>query len=343
MPAEPALVVAESAAGSGAGGGLSEPIRNPVFAGGTGRSGTTIVGRIMDNHPQFAVTRPIELRFLTDSGGLCDALVAPRRTYPPRPVAVSKFPVRRAARAGLRAVRIPFDVGPHRPEDRFAWLLVTRFYDWRAATGGKRGLQTETDLAEVEAAATDYRSAYRDNRVEASRGLVNRLADPMARRRGKPRWIDTTPASVRHAGAIFQIFPQAQMINMIRDGRDVASSMVSRWWGPDDFDHALRLWADLMLEGHRALRAAPPAQVLTLQLEDLIVRDREDSYRRLLDFLRAEDDPATRKWFDTESPASKAHAGRWREGLDASAAARIDEHYAAILADLTAAGVTCPT
>ncbi len=43
----------------------------PLFVGGTGRSGTTIVGKVLGAHPDYHMI-PFEIRFLTDPGGLID-------------------------------------------------------------------------------------------------------------------------------------------------------------------------------------------------------------------------------------------------------------------------------
>ena len=55
--------------------GPVEPARTitlpPVFVGGTGRSGTTITGRLLGAHPSYHVIAT-EVRFLTEHGGLCD-------------------------------------------------------------------------------------------------------------------------------------------------------------------------------------------------------------------------------------------------------------------------------
>lgn len=45
--------------------------RPPIFVGGTGRSGTTITGRLLAAHPAYALV-PFEVHFITNRGGLCD-------------------------------------------------------------------------------------------------------------------------------------------------------------------------------------------------------------------------------------------------------------------------------
>ncbi len=43
-----------------------------ILTGGTGRSGTTIVGLLISRHSQIALSRPTEIRLLTDGNGLLD-------------------------------------------------------------------------------------------------------------------------------------------------------------------------------------------------------------------------------------------------------------------------------
>jgi hypothetical protein len=44
----------------------------PVFSGGTGRSGTTIVINLLNRHENIHSSMPREIRFLTDEAGLLD-------------------------------------------------------------------------------------------------------------------------------------------------------------------------------------------------------------------------------------------------------------------------------
>jgi hypothetical protein len=42
----------------------------PVFVGGTGRSGTTVVGDLLDHHEHIRTSVPIEIKFLANKSGL---------------------------------------------------------------------------------------------------------------------------------------------------------------------------------------------------------------------------------------------------------------------------------
>ena len=46
----------------------------PVFVGGTGRSGTTVMGDLLGKHPDVRTSTPIEIKFLSNRSGLLDVV-----------------------------------------------------------------------------------------------------------------------------------------------------------------------------------------------------------------------------------------------------------------------------
>ena len=48
-----------------------------------------------------------------------------------------------------------------------------------------------------------------------------------------------------------------------------------------------------------------------MSLEDLVAREREATYRQLLEFLGLSDRPRMRRFFDEEMPADRVNVGAW--------------------------------
>jgi hypothetical protein len=90
-----------------------------------------------------------------------------------------------------------------------------------------------------------------------------------AEREGKTRWGDKTPAYVHHIDRLAAIWPDARFVVLVRDGRDVALSVMGVPFGPNNAWAAARSWVAAIRAGrHAATRY--PARVLELRYEDLV-------------------------------------------------------------------------
>jgi hypothetical protein len=283
----------------------SERAAAPVFVGGTGRSGTTIAAQLIGQSAYYELV-PIEVRFHADSGGLPDL------------------------------VRGRVDV------DRFIETMTTRWYWREASRNGPRGIHVVAERPVFEAALARMRETFARNPVAAAGQLVHDLLDPVARRAGKPSWVEMTPPVAGAMASLGQIIPNARFIHMIRDGRDVACSVVPRVWGPNDLPTALKWWADKMIAIGRAEAQVPAKRVLRLRIESLVGPQRDAAYDRLRSFLGIGADPGMRAFFDTSVTSAKARMGRWRKDRDAGEIAEIEKLYKIAIARLRKAGVSVP-
>ncbi len=312
---------------------MTDAITNPVFTGGTGRSGTTIVGQLLGQHPAMALTKPAELNLITDESGLLTTVID-AGPHPPWWVSRAHNAVRRRSDR-LRDIE-PRD--PVSPADRFAVLFERRWYPRIAAANPALPLSPEFGSRIAGTFARDYRR----DRWRAARGLLNQVVDPMARVEQKRRWVDTTPPNSSQADRILQLYPNGRIINVIRDGRRVAYSMTRRSWAPDRALDALDLWRKYMLSAARALGRAPADRVLTVQLEDLVSRNRTETYEQILAFAELEDDEMVRSWFDRNVALDRSRPDLWQHCLDPSEIDQLNERYDRILHDLVNAGVRVP-
>jgi hypothetical protein len=292
--------------------GSSAGLDRPVLVGGTGRSGSTVVGHLLDHHPELTLTRPMEMRFIAGNDGLADALaVAQRKPGSDKAQAAAELAVDR---------------------------LLNRWFE-RATDVG---LHTSMSREEVERWAHAYLVAFPETALEATRTLTTQIMGRIAERLSASRLVDTTPANARKADRLEPIYPDSTVVVVTRDGRDVAASFVTQTFGPDDVFEALDQWEQRMLRTHSAVVGCRAGRVVTIELMDLVTRDREGTLARLCEAIGVPVDPGMVEWFDANVTAGGAHPDRWRRDFDADTCARIDAHYALAVERLAEHGVDVP-
>ncbi len=147
-----------------------------------------------------------------------------------------------------------------------------------------------------------------------------------ARAAGKERFGDKTPAYLHAVDELLAVWPEAPVVVLVRDARDVALSVTKLPFGPNNAYAAGRWWARGIRRGLEAERSHP-GRVLTLRYEDL-VSDPEAHVQRVCDHLGLgynsemlaieHSDPAKiledqAGWFTQVSAGiTGAGAGRWR-------------------------------
>jgi hypothetical protein len=97
-----------------------------------------------------------------------------------------------------------------------------------------------------------------------------------AERQGKRRWGDKTPNYVLLIPQIASLLPEARFISVVRDGRDVALSILSMWWGPSSVDEAASWWRERVLAARGAAASHPCVEV---RYEDLVANPERELLR----------------------------------------------------------------
>ena len=105
--------------------------------------------------------------------------------------------------------------------------------------------------------------------------IVSRLYEAWALKENKPRWGDKTPPYVIKIPVLREIFPEAKIIHIYRDGRDVASSWVRVRFGPRNVFTAASAWTTMVAAGRAAGARLPPETYLEVCYESLVRHPRE--------------------------------------------------------------------
>ncbi|GAA3732696.1 hypothetical protein HDA32_002869 [Spinactinospora alkalitolerans] len=186
----------------------------------------------------------------------------------------------------------------------------TRFADLR--------LDAEQTIAEIVEAPPTLGSAL---------GTVFR---GYARRFDKPRWGDKRPGYYQYIDELLRLFPDAQIVHLVRDGRDCVGSLKRMPWYRLDSYHAISTWAEAVDYGRTAARRLPPDSYHRLRYEDLI-EDPQGELSDLCAFLGEEFHPAMceprrvagdviperKTWHgNTRRDINRAGSGAWKERLE---------------------------
>jgi hypothetical protein len=274
----------------------------PIFVGGTGRSGTTVLGRLLGRQPDYTVI-PVEARFHCSPEGLPSVLS-----------------------------------GRQTPE-RFAERVRE---EWFHPPGRAEKLAAFIERDALEEALARFLALASEDPVAASRSLMEEIFGGYARSQGRRGWVEMTPINAMWgAPYLLRLFPELRFVNVIRDGRDVAASLIAVGW-LTDAGEALGWWEERMLRGHRQLAALPAGSLLHVRFEQLLIDDREGGLRELYRFMGWEEDDAMRRFFNRRMPPEEAHVGRWETDFSGPERELVASEYEIILDRLRTAGVLVP-
>lgn len=244
-----------------------------------------------------------------------------------------------APRSGTTLLQLMLHAHPRiaiPPENRFVLTAYRRRHEF----GDLREVDNRRKLAKW--LVKSERGRFHDFALDRAEVMAEIMAGPptigsalaiifqaYARKFGKPRWGDKRPRYATRIDVIRRLFPTAQFVNIIRDGRDcVASLKEQEWYRPDSHGAAVA-WARSVDLARRAARRLGADSFYEVRYERLVA-DPEAELRALCAYLGEEYDPAMttpaavadiipeRKTHHvlTRGPVTGARVGSWQGRLD---------------------------
>lgn len=129
---------------------------------------------------------------------------------------------------------------------------------------------------------------------------------------GKARWCSKSTFMIHYTDRILGRYPEARLIWLVRDPRDVAVSSRDSVFNPYHPYHTARLWNQQQKLGLELETRLSPKNLMRCHYEDLI-QNPEETVRRICEFLGVEFEPTMLRFFETEEAKTSASLSReWK-------------------------------
>jgi hypothetical protein len=195
----------------------------PVFVGGTGRSGTTVMGDLLGSHKDIRTSVPIEIKFLANKSGLLHLIFGRDKSDQKEKISILNVTgrIRRRRRAKQALIKI---------EKEFLDRIWNDWWDIDAPPPHGRGLHSGISKKRLQELLDRLIKDLRINRVWAGRRFMRDFISSQENHSDQKYWVETTPLNVAQARRIKKLFPNALFMNMVRDPRDVIASLLTKNW-----------------------------------------------------------------------------------------------------------------
>lgn len=125
---------------------------------------------------------------------------------------------------------------------------------------------------------------------------------------GGTRWGDKTPQHVQYMLVLDRLFPGSRYVHVVRDGRDVALSLMTRPWGPRRMELAGYYWSWLVISGVVAGELLGHERYREVRFEDLVTNP-ESTLRELCAWMDLSYRPEMLDYHATEAARTYAQGG----------------------------------
>jgi sulfotransferase family protein len=211
-----------------------------------------------------------------------------------------------AERSGTTLLRLMMD---HHPQIRFGFELDF-IVDYLTPNGDDPDpIQLQNSIASDRAAQL-YGFEYR-----AERGFKEEVREFLIQDANRAENKIFGVAIHRRFADLLQYWPNARFLNLTRDPRDVAKSVIAMGWAGNTW-HGSKPWLQGQVDAQELRQTLPPDHWLELHFEDL-VSEPVTTLTRICEFLGSAYDPAMLTYpSDTTYPAPDASAAsRWKKKL----------------------------
>ena len=109
-----------------------------------------------------------------------------------------------------------------------------------------------------------------DHTDRTHRSLFCVIMECLRQETGKPIWCEKSPRNLHHAEKIYKFFPNAKIVHIVRDGRDVANSLRNVFWRENNLAIQAHEWLYNAKIGFELQKRFSHSSFLTVFYEEFI-------------------------------------------------------------------------
>ena len=144
--------------------------------------------------------------------------------------------------------------------------------------------------------------------------IVDKLCLKASQKNGFLGWGDKTPDYIGDLSTLYRLFPDSKYLYIVRDGRDVALSLLEKDWGPNNIYYCAEYWAYLNREQSEMRILKEAGLLYELRYEDLL--DNVEFYiRDIYQFLDMDFDEADVNRL--RQTVKKGNYNKWKSRMSA--------------------------
>ncbi len=121
----------------------------------------------------------------------------------------------------------------------------------------------------------DILDFYHSLKDHSYKEIVNQLHFIRAKRKKGEGWGDKTPHYILDLDILYELFPDSKYIYIVRDGRDVALSLLAKPWGPKNLYSCAEYWKQCNAENPVYETLKKKNQLISLKYEELLTNTAE--------------------------------------------------------------------
>jgi hypothetical protein len=317
-----------------------------IFVGGTGRSGTSIVKEILAQHPD-AASLPFEYRFIVDPDGLADFYASYNASWSPF------LADERLRRLESLLTRLGHEPWLHRvagrllqwlnrdgktlsPRSYHGWELRHHLPNYEGHVQQLMSRLVEFSFPACWVGTQSYQlfpfiqhagPGSRDELARILGDFIRAVVRDLLEKTNKRFFVEDNTWNILLAREILDLIPDAKIIHVYRDPRDVVASFSHQRWSPRDKEQGAQWYKAMMAHWFSVRSNLPADSYFEIKLEELVATPTA-TLQAVCDFAAISLDHAM-----LETDLGHSHSGRWKTEFDDEEKTRVS----AVLDDLITA------